>query len=255
VSKAFEPDYLRLNEVAELLECEPHHVKDLVALGRLRCGVRAQGWWGHAMPPYRAQGAAWDVAIVDTSADDRNDKTFHVSDPKTLESFFVRTARVAQFWYLTHGDAYRLCAPGCDEVEAFFLEPAPGVGEQLHNDDPERWPWPDFIFWPFADQEPPVRATWQDILFLRGDVEALSSTREVLGDAERARLLKTIAVMASMLAEKGPKYKAGDRPNALQIAEKLVETLDAMPDANNRRGLGLSSVRAAITEGLELLKK
>ena len=178
------PEYLRLNEVAELLECEPHHVKDLVATGKLRCGLMAQGWWGDASPafvPGRSQ--RWTGCLIDIGPNGKHDKTFHYQDEVSGETYRVRTAYVSQFWYLHHADAYQLCAPGCDEIRNFMLEPAPGVGEQLHHEDPERWPWPAFSFWPFNDQDPPPRVNWQGVLFLRRDVEALSE----LGDGDQAK--------------------------------------------------------------------
>jgi hypothetical protein len=177
------PEYLRLNEVAELLECEPHHVKDLVATGKLRCGLMAQGWWGHAMPAAEPKGQRWIGGVTDFSPNDKRDKTYHYEDEVSGETYRVRTAYVSQFWYLHHSDAYQLCAPGCDEIRNFVLEPAPGVGERLHQQDPERWPWPAFIFWPFNDQDPPPRVNWQGVLFLRRDVEALSE----LGDGDQAK--------------------------------------------------------------------
>lgn len=172
------PDYLRLNEVAELLDCEPHNVKDLVALGRLRCGVMARGWWGHAFPLSPDSPSSWHGGVIEINRHNDKDKTYIYDDAITGASFRVRTGYVAQFWYLHHGSVYPLCTAACEQIEDFLLAPAPGIGEQLHNDDPERWPWPEFLFWPNRDQDPPVRATWQDILFLRRDVEALSEFEE-----------------------------------------------------------------------------
>lgn len=186
------PDYLRLNEVAELLECEPHHVKDLVALGRLRCGVMAQAWWGHAFPLSPDGPSSWHGRVIDINRHNDKDKTYLYDDAITGASFRVRTGYVAQFWYLHHGEVYPLCTAVREQIEDFLLEPAPGVGEQLHQEDPERWPWPEFLFWPNRDQDPPVRATWQDILFLRRDVEALSEPGEQdKGAAETAGSTRT----------------------------------------------------------------
>lgn len=244
------PDYLRLNEVAELLKCEPHHVKDLLVEAKLRCGVMARGWWGHALPADR-RWRRLTGGVADFGPDGEHDKTFSYRDLETGQSFRVRSAYVAQFWYLTHSTAYEFFTSAAAEVlEDFLLEPEDG--ETLHKEHPDRFPWPEFSFWPFRDQDPPPRVTWQDILFLRRDVEAL--TVNTMGDAERDRLLKTIGALALALSEKGGRYQKGSQPNAARIAEFVSEIVAALPDAQSR-GLGMSNVRGSIAEGLRLLDK
>lgn len=71
---------------------------------------------------------------------------------------------------------------------------------------------------------------------------------------ERTRLLKHVGVMALTLAEKSGKYKNGTKPNASQIATAALQILEAIPDAD-KRGVGMSNLRASISEGLELLNK
>lgn len=73
-----------------------------------------------------------------------------------------------------------------------------------------------------------------------------------LGSTERNTLLKQIAALSLVLAEKSGRYKRGSKPNALQIAEETGTILDALPDANSR-GVGGSSIRESIKAGLELL--
>lgn len=69
---------------------------------------------------------------------------------------------------------------------------------------------------------------------------------------ERDKLLKQIGALALLLSEKSSRYKSGDKPNGSQIAAGVGELVDAMPDAN-ARGLGDSSIRSSISEGLKLL--
>lgn len=67
-------------------------------------------------------------------------------------------------------------------------------------------------------------------------------------------LLKQVALLAILLAEKNGRYKRKEKPNASQIAEAIQELLDSMPDLN-RLGVGKSSIRANITKGLSLLEQ
>ncbi|WP_345797153.1 hypothetical protein [Castellaniella sp. MT123] len=66
------------------------------------------------------------------------------------------------------------------------------------------------------------------------------------------KLLKQIGALALLLSEKSSRYKSGDKPNGSQIAAGVDDIVKAMPDAN-ARGLGDSSIRASISEGLKLL--
>ena len=66
------------------------------------------------------------------------------------------------------------------------------------------------------------------------------------------KLLRHIGALALLLAEKGGRYRVGDKPNALQIAEGVITILDGLPDAS-RRGLGSSSLRDSIGRGIALL--
>jgi hypothetical protein len=74
----------------------------------------------------------------------------------------------------------------------------------------------------------------------------------LLASPERNTLLKQIAALSLVLAEKSNRYKRGGKPNALQIAKDTVEILDALPDADTR-GVGSSSIRESIHAGIELL--
>ncbi|QOK90886.1 hypothetical protein HF908_04955 [Ralstonia pseudosolanacearum] len=74
----------------------------------------------------------------------------------------------------------------------------------------------------------------------------------VSGAVSPSSLKKQVALLALLLAEKGGKYKNGDKPNASQIAEAVDELLQALPDAKTR-GVGKSSIRESIKAGLDLL--
>lgn len=69
---------------------------------------------------------------------------------------------------------------------------------------------------------------------------------------ERERLLKQVAALALVLAEKSDRYKRGDKPNASQIATAVEVVLDEVPGAN-LKGLGKSNIRESIKEGLKLI--
>jgi len=73
-------------------------------------------------------------------------------------------------------------------------------------------------------------------------------------EAERNRLLKHIGCLALALAEASRRYKRGVEPSANQIAEAVADILESLPDAN-KRGTGVSNIRASISEGIGLLKK
>lgn len=247
------PKYLSLSDAAALLKVSIHHVKHLVATADLRCGVFALGWHGNALPPLPHRGGGFKGGVCDINPRDHRDQTFRFDNPETGDSFEVRTAVVSQFWYLHHSSVYPFCINGAEAIEDFLLEPVDG--ESLHAEDPERFPWPEFVFWPFRDkQEAPVRATWEDILFLAGDVEALrdveASSGGQMDGGDRNALLKTIGVLALALAEKSKKYRRGEKPNASEIAKAVEEIIDGLPYAN-RYGLGNSSVRERIANGLK----
>jgi hypothetical protein len=73
-----------------------------------------------------------------------------------------------------------------------------------------------------------------------------------LAATERHMLLKQIGALSLALAEQSKKYKRGEKPNGLQIANFAGEIIDALPGANTA-GLGVSSVRESIRQGIELL--
>lgn len=73
-----------------------------------------------------------------------------------------------------------------------------------------------------------------------------------LATTERHTLLKQIGALSLALAEQSKKYKRGEKPNGLQIANVAGEIVDALPGANTA-GLGVSSIRESIRQGIELL--
>jgi len=77
---------------------------------------------------------------------------------------------------------------------------------------------------------------------------------EETGKRERETLLKQVGAMATLLAEKAALYRRGEKPNASQIADAVVDLVAEIPDVNCN-GLGRSSIRASVTEGVDLLRK
>jgi hypothetical protein len=73
-----------------------------------------------------------------------------------------------------------------------------------------------------------------------------------IGETERINLLKMLAGMALLLAEKGGKYKRGDKPNASGIAESVAEIIDHLPSAN-AYGLSARNIRDKLPEAIRLL--
>jgi hypothetical protein len=259
-----EVEYLTLSDAANLLHVGPANIKHLVATAKLRCGVFALGWRGHALPRFRGDlegGVIDDGGVIHIDGEvigigqrNRMDRTYRFANLETGEVFVVRRAWVSQFWYVHHSSIYPFCFGGT-AIEDFLIEPVDG--DSLHEKDPERFPWPDFFFWPdVGDQESPIRVTWDDILFLRPDVETLAGAAMApapIGARARDSLLKTIGALALVVAEKGGKrYQRGDAPNAKQIDDLVASVLADLPDAA-RHGLGPSSIRARITAGVKLL--
>lgn len=132
--------------------------------------------------------------------------------------------------------------------------------QQLHywysDEHPERTPLKYFVEWAKSKG---INPYWESVF-----VELEQIPEKILvndnkppenqskADAECDRLLKQVAALSLVLAKTGGRYKKGEKPNALEIANNTVEILDALPDANSR-GVGVSSIRASIKDGLELL--
>ncbi|PPD29263.1 MAG: hypothetical protein CTY19_17695 [Methylomonas sp.] len=73
-----------------------------------------------------------------------------------------------------------------------------------------------------------------------------------LKDFERNKYLKQIAALALLLAEKSNKYKKGDKPKALPIANDIQEIFDA-GDFPGKSGTGTTELRDSISKGIKLL--
>lgn len=114
----------------------------------------------------------------------------------------------------------------------------------------------DFFHFPTKEEITIARADIEDFELACRSPQQVSPTIENSKsfESERARLLKHVGMMALTLAEKSGKYKNGTKPNASQIATAVLEILEAIPDAD-KRGVGMSNLRASISEGLELLNK
>lgn len=107
--------------------------------------------------------------------------------------------------------------------------------------DAIKWAAPRFSEFPFM-------ANSQEAQLLK------RSDSEESGQSERKKLLKHVAVLALVLAERVSLYKRGDKPNASQIAEAVKGILESLPDANGH-GAGASSIRESISAGIELLNE
>ncbi|WP_176043617.1 hypothetical protein [Burkholderia vietnamiensis] len=83
---------------------------------------------------------------------------------------------------------------------------------------------------------------------------ARGDTAVPLGDRAKTTLLKQIAVLAALVAEKDGEYKLGDRPNVKRIADAVGELVDALPDVS-AHGLKNSNIRQNISDGLKLLRE
>jgi hypothetical protein len=84
------------------------------------------------------------------------------------------------------------------------------------------------------------------------NVDADPNVDKSLNTTERNKLLKQIGALSLALAEQSRKYKRGENPNGSQIATVAGEIVDALPVANVA-GVGASSIRESIRQGLELL--
>ncbi|WP_143749304.1 hypothetical protein [Caballeronia arvi] len=89
---------------------------------------------------------------------------------------------------------------------------------------------------------------------LNGDEPVAERSGASNGQKERETLLKQVGALATLLSEKTSAYRRGDKPNASQIADAVEAIIGEIPDANTH-GLGRSSVRASITEGIALLRR
>lgn len=88
---------------------------------------------------------------------------------------------------------------------------------------------------------------------LENSINGFSTVSEKpFATTERNTLLKQIGAISLALAEQSKKYKRGEKPNALQIATVVGEIVDALPGANTA-GVGASSIRESIRQGIELL--
>lgn len=179
------PEFLTLADTATALKIEPHHVKDLVATGKIRCGLFVPRWKGQASIVHRRSGKGlhWEGGAVDFHSSDRRLKIWHYRCVETGEEYTVADTWIAQFWYLAHSTAYLLALAGPDGVDCEWL--APEDAASMHRARPDCFPWPDdFHFAVEREQDQPRRITWENIRFRQPDVEAL--TREQKSPAVQA---------------------------------------------------------------------
>ena len=96
-----------------------------------------------------------------------------------------------------------------------------------------------------------------DLMRVLDSVEDVShvEVNQGISETEREKLLKQIGAMALLLSKKNNTFsKSSGEPNISQIAEAIKIELHLMGDLN-LKGLGESSLRASIKEGLGLLNK
>lgn len=161
---------MTLEKAAQALETDEREVLALVAENRLRCGVFSK-WYGWAMP---TGDGKWSGGVSESHPGGSREAKFHYLNKQTGEEFYVRGGPTAQFWFLHHSDAYRLVTAKDDGIDVGFLEPEDGA--QLHVEDPERFPHPEFVLWLETGegaQDSPRRITLNDLWFRRIDIEAL----------------------------------------------------------------------------------
>lgn len=84
------------------------------------------------------------------------------------------------------------------------------------------------------------------------DIDVLKGSESHLAANERSKLLKQIASLALLLAEKSNKYKRGEKPNALSVASDVGLIFDAF-EFEGKRGAGSSELRDSIASGVKLL--
>lgn len=124
------------------------------------------------------------------------------------------------------------------------------------DEHPDRTPPRYFVKWAISKGLNPY---WESIFLELEQIQEETSENDGKqpenqnhANAECNRLLKQVAAISLTLVKTSGQYKKGDKPNAHLIANNTVEILDSLPDANTR-GVGVSSIRASIKEGLELL--
>ncbi|PTQ76188.1 hypothetical protein C8R26_1211 [Nitrosomonas oligotropha] len=81
-----------------------------------------------------------------------------------------------------------------------------------------------------------------------------------LSESERKKLLKIIGALAMLLADSKKLYKTGNKPNAKQISDSLLNMFTELEKDNEdglfeKYGLASTNVRASISDGIKLLIK
>jgi hypothetical protein len=173
--------FMTLEKAAQALEADEREVLALVAEDHLRCGVFSRGWYGQAMP---ASGGRWNGGVSEYHPSGSREAKFHYVSELTGQQFYVRGGPTAQFWFLEHHDAYLIATSPDGAVEVGFLVPEDGA--KLHEQDPERFPMPEFVLWLETGegaQDQPRRITRSDLLFRRIDIEALRPRSHALETA------------------------------------------------------------------------
>lgn len=161
---------MTLEKAAQALDTDERELLALVAENRLRCGVFSK-WYGQAMP---AGGGTWKGGVSEHHPNGSREAKFHYTNALTGQQFEVKGGLTAQFWFLEHHDAYLIATSPDGTIEVRFLVPEDGA--KLHEQNPERFPMPEFVVWletAEGTQDESRRITLNDLWFRRIDIEAL----------------------------------------------------------------------------------
>lgn len=92
-----------------------------------------------------------------------------------------------------------------------------------------------------------------DYFAMRGQQNFLKqSDDQPLIDSELQKLLKQVGALALLLTDKSNKYKRGEKPSALAIANDVQLIFDAA-EFEGKGGAGSSELRSSIAKGVKLL--
>lgn len=238
----FDPvtDLLTLEEACQYLELPPFRIALAIAYNELRCGVIARNWRGNALPsrndiPRGTNGHQWNSPGIEQIFDkDRKDRAWRIYLDGINVSYLIRTAWAGHFWYLDHGEAYRLFYEEFDGIDVKFLEPHDGAFHHRHQ--PDRFPEPEFTFF-VDDDQPNRRVTTKDLLFVREDLNRLQREPEAkpLSDRAETTYLNIIGAMLALMLGKSPAGKPQSIfDNQAAIIDALLGHYEGKPGISKR---------------------
>lgn len=206
------------------------------------------------------------VLLSGLEPEQRNDIVLTVADMDTrhddhLRDEFVRISAIRTLRGLKLWENYSSLVPEWRSIRAQLVAEFSTHVRELtlvweSGDHPEKASPQYFIDWAARKN---IHVPWKEYAIEKGllfDDRPAKSTPPTpeIGEGERATMLKQIASLALVLAERSGKYKRGDKPNGSALAQAIDELVSALPDAN-RHGLSSSSIRENIKMGVDLLAK